>query len=609
MAPTFARVDDVTLKKTESEVATVLIHMKNLLRFKNWLRSPLLRLPTEIIIHILSFVMENMGHSGVWRSIFGSCHHIYWIMSIATELWWEVDCRWPMAACIAFARSGGNPQAITAHLNSNPAPKVVLEYWKEQRAFRGDRLHTLELHGIPSDITHFSWIFERPLPRLRHLAIRFSGPPTDEGGELPLPDAEVALLPVTLQLPMGAPLQTLRLRNAMPPWSSNLFAGLRELYLDFEDCPAPVEISEDELFRFLEASSQLERLSLVEIGPRIPAWNNERESTHEQTVKFPSLAFLRLQNSPEVVGYILAHIDTPVITLLRIHSPILSQDVARSLNLVVPDGRVQKRLLQNPPEFRIAITEDEALGSMFVDIGSLSMSFEFDLNDAEIFSNAIMAHLQPLVPPSVTALKIDYCGLGWGELGWREFVTLHPEVRSIVCSNSSGEPMSESLWDALSHTGTDAVPPCPKLESISLFDDPATTCLLNCLLSRRNAGFELEYLRATDVVDGLSEEFGRLVKVLKANGPEDELAEEVRPVQRMNSACTERFIVERQSDAMSQGRNSGLVVPFGATDLLCHVYGCPRTWPSVKVTRSQFQFMRWSMERCGNPQPEASHLY
>ena len=232
---------------------------------------------------------------------------------------------------------------------------------------------------------------------------------------------------------------------------------------------------------------------------------------------------------------------------------VFSQDVARSLDFVIPDDRVQKQLLQNPPEFKIAIVKDGALGILDVDIGSLKISFDFDLNDAEIISTTIMTHLQSLVPPSVTVLKIDYSGLGLGELGWGGFVISHPEVRSIKCLNSSGVPMSESLWDALSHTGTDGVPPCPKLESISLCEDPASACLLNCLLNWKNAGFELKSLEATEVVDGLAGKFDGLVKVLKVDQPEDELAEEVRPVQRMNFACSDWYLVAQLLGSKYQG--------------------------------------------------------
>jgi len=549
MAPTFVWVDDATLKKTENEVAAVLIHMRNLRRFMNRLRSSLLRLPTEILVHILSFVMQKMWDSRVWPPIFRTCHRIHKIMSTATELWWRVDSARLKAACVTLERSKGNPQMVIADLNSEPAnQKEVLEYWREQWACHGRRLHTLQLYGAPSDVVHFSWIFEQSLPRLRDLTITFSGPPDDEGGEFPLPDSEVALLPVTLQLPMDMPLRVLCLHNATLPWSSNHFTGLCELYLNVKDCPVPVEITGDELLRILEASSQLEKLSLVHIGPRTPVGTNERQLTHERTVPLPSLAYLFLGNSSEVVGYILAHIDIPAITSLQIRSHIPPQDVVRSLHLMLPDDPVQKRLVSNPPVFEIRTTEDRALGSMFVNIGSFKMWFDFDLDDAGIISNTIVTHLQPLVPPSTTALKIGYSGLGLDELRWREFVISHPEVRSIECSNSSGESMSGSLWEALSPTGTDLAPPCPKLEAISLFGDPASTPLLNCLLNRKNAGFELKYLQAMDVVGGLIEEFNHLVETLKVDKRKDklarELAREVRLVQWMNFACNDLLSVE-----------------------------------------------------------------
>lgn len=414
---------------------------------------------------------------------------------------------------------------MIARLNWDPVDQEAVDCLGENQVLHGHRLHTLGLYGIPSDITHFSRIFKLSLPRLRNLTIHFSGSP-DEGGEFPLPDSEAALLPVALQLPMDMPLRVLSLRNATLPWSSSLFTGLGELYLDFKDCNAVVEISGGETLGILEASSQLERLSLVWVGRT--AVNNIPQFTHKRTIQLANLTFLRLENSPEVVGYILAHVGTPAITSLRIRSRILSQDVARSLNLVVPGDHLQKRLFSNPPVFEIASTGHAVPDFMSVFIGSFKALFDFDVNDAGIISNAIMACIQPLAPPSATALKLDYTGLGLGEVGWREFVISHPEVHSIECSNSTGEPVYGSLWDALSPSGTDLVPPCPKLESIKLFGDPGSTRLLDCLLDRKNAGFELKYLKATSAAYGLAGEFNHLVGALEINKPVDSSALELK---------------------------------------------------------------------------------
>ena len=76
-------VDDTILQKTGEEVAAVLVHLKKLLRLRNLLRSPLLRLPTETIVRILSFIMADLGsyfYSPVWTSIYSTCHRIHRIM-------------------------------------------------------------------------------------------------------------------------------------------------------------------------------------------------------------------------------------------------------------------------------------------------------------------------------------------------------------------------------------------------------------------------------------------------------------------------------------------------------------------------------------------------
>jgi hypothetical protein len=81
MSSSFAKtVANAVLEKTENEAAAMLIRLKKLLRVRNSLRSPLLRLPTEIILHILSYLMEDMRHSFVWRPILGTCYSIGTIM-------------------------------------------------------------------------------------------------------------------------------------------------------------------------------------------------------------------------------------------------------------------------------------------------------------------------------------------------------------------------------------------------------------------------------------------------------------------------------------------------------------------------------------------------
>ena len=115
MTSAFVNTGDATLVKTENEIVTVLIHAKKL-RLKNRLCSPLLRLLIETIVHVLSYVMTDMEHSFVWRSIFTTRYHIH-IMYTTTEVWQKADFTpGGRLAQLVFARSRGNLEAIIANL-------------------------------------------------------------------------------------------------------------------------------------------------------------------------------------------------------------------------------------------------------------------------------------------------------------------------------------------------------------------------------------------------------------------------------------------------------------------------------------------------------------
>ena len=521
-----------TLKTAESEVATVLTHLKRLIRIKNRLCSPLLQLPTETIIHILSFIMEAVDQFRAWQPIFNTCHHIRKIMLTATKLWWKVDCTWARVAHTVFKRSNGNPQVIIADLQPlwdrrNKFARITLDHWRNKRVLHGHQLHTLELCGDPSDFAHFSWIFKRPLPRLHHLKIHFFGPLSDNWDELQLPIPA----PVDLQLPMDLPLQTLDLSNATLPWSSNLFAGLRELRLDFRDCEAVVDISADELLGVFDASPRLESLSLVRVRPRIPVRSGEPQYSPTRIARLPNLAFLKLDNFPEFIGYTLIHMDLPAIDSFEIRCHVLPFEVPWSLRFFFLNPRLPSRLFPNPPVFGIGtINDDGLLDSVVVTIGGFKMRFDFEEDTEEDVRDAITTCVPPMVPSQVAILKLR--NLGLSEREWREFLKSHPEIRSIECLNSSEEPVSQSLWDALSPAGTNAAPLCPDLESMTLFDNPLSApSLLDCLTNRKNVGIGLRYLKFGNLDGGLVEGFRLLVEELQVvNAPHDDEWDAVRRV-------------------------------------------------------------------------------
>jgi hypothetical protein len=521
MAPS---VDDALLRKTKMEVVAALVHMKKLLHVRNWLCSPLLRLPAEIIVRILSYIMarlDSYSHPHAWMPIYRTCHHIHSIMRSATELWWMVDFTHGKKTHLVFVRSKGSPRVILSDLRSMSEERLsgierLLDRWKDGLGLRGHRLHTLEFYGGPPSFRHFSWIFKQSLPSVKRLKVNINDSLEDDMAPLKYP--------VFLELPADMPLRTLDLRNVVLSWSSHshLFNGLRELHLSFVDCNHVVMIPEDDLFGIFDASPQLEQLSLLRVGHEVPV-RNGRPLPPKRILQFPNLASLRLDNNPIVIKYTLAYMDLPVINSLDIHS-FISWDVAHTLiDLFFPDVNLLARLFPDPPIFEVRTLGTESDASIETDIGAIRLRLAFPFGQGERGRDIVMSYIPHLVPQSVTTLQLECTNLE--EWTWRHFFTFHSEIQSIHCTELSGIPVSAALWNALLPAGGEgAGVPCPRLESIyitSFTRDVPFTPLSNCLRNRQTAGSKLKYLDILDYhglladVRGFHEEFGPLVETAK----------------------------------------------------------------------------------------------
>jgi len=482
MATPSITVDGATLQKVETRVGNVFVHLKKLHYLKNRLRSPLLRLPTETVIRILSYIMEDYS---AWCSIFKTCHRLREIIHSATELWSNVDLSHARTARLVLTKMRANPRVIIASPSyllddiQRTGVEEILDHWKGGEMFLSHRLHTFKLSQHFSDFASFSWILERPLPRLEHLKIHI-----DILADRSFP----AALP---PLP-SASLRVLDLRNAAPPWSSIQFTGLSELHLDLGDCGYIIRMEEDELLRILGASPQLQRLSLVDVGPMDHFGDNQQLSP-ERVVRLPNLTFLKLGNILEVVRRNLVRVDAPSLAYLDIFLDP-HDNVAWWSNSFFPNGHFPKGLFSNPPALKVGVIGFEgSYPALQFHVGGFSMLYLLDENDDAADHGAVTTCLS-LVPPSIETVTftVGFPTLGEGE--WREFFTSHPEVRSIECSDD----MSESFWDSLSsaHEGDQTIS-WPKLESIVLCvyaNTPMLASLLSCLQYRRSAGFKLRHL-------------------------------------------------------------------------------------------------------------------
>ena len=268
---------------------------------------------------------------------------------------------------------------------------------------------------------------------------------------------------------------------------------------------------------------------------RISVGENQRLPP-ERTVQLSRLTFLLLANSPEVVGYILAHMDIPAVAALEIYAKISDGDAAQALGLLL-DDRLPKRLFSDPPVFeignRIARAETHDMGC---NIGGFEIKFQSSRH-SNLSQNAFVVCI-PLVPSFVTTLQAD--SSEFDQEVWRELFRSHPEVRSIGCYGTGTQ--YRSLWDALSPVrGQNPIVSCSNLESIH-FEAAAENSkaqlmpLLTCLRDRKTAGFMLRRLNIDD--DGkpgeahlMAEDFRPLVEVLEVTFPPIE-------IQRVSSILT-----------------------------------------------------------------------
>jgi hypothetical protein len=279
MRSTSTKVEDTTLESVDKDITSTVIHLKKLLRARNWLCSSLLRPPTEVIVRILSYSMRFFEHFLVWGQIISTCHHIRNIMCASPGLWQKVYFGLDRLPQLVFERSQGNLEVVV--LDFLAGRPVQRTYTKCLEVLQGQRRASWPQPSQTLLRRAFITTFRSVLESLRI----FFSPSWKEGAGFTLSD------PVPLQEPSAdLHLRILDLRNAILPWSSSIFAGLTELHLDFRECDRIVEISEEYMVGVFEASPGVESLSLCQLHPKL---DPERQYTPARTVTFARLYFSR----------------------------------------------------------------------------------------------------------------------------------------------------------------------------------------------------------------------------------------------------------------------------------------------------------------------------
>jgi len=85
-----------------------------------------------------------------------------------------------------------------------------------------------------------------------------------------------------------------------------------------------------------------------------------------------------------LAGYILVHMDVPVIDSLKIRAVFSSRGVELFLNYFFSDGLLPGRLFSNPPVFETRPNHGYVIyKSLKVRIGSILIQFDFDMEEEE----------------------------------------------------------------------------------------------------------------------------------------------------------------------------------------------------------------------------------
>jgi len=461
------------------------------LRARNLIHSPLLRLPYEIVVHILLLVMGDGKRTPTWVAILPTCHCLCQLILSTPALWGRIYCMPPENIFKRFEMAAWSPTEIYVHAHFSKDLKVIgaaLDRVRCARQLHRDRIHTLEFHGITDMWPHFSWIFDQPLPNLKHLSVSAC---MESGIAIPLTDFIV-----------GRHLETLSVDDVEIPASLCCFDNLRNLRVCFSELGDVRPQTLCQLIALLNSSPRLETFSFVH--PTVPLRN---DGQRRGVATLSHLSSLRLEVPASEVTSILDHLSLPVIDTLTLKP---SKLVPADIPLFFRNDLLANRLFKGTPNFPHHTKSAIRMGG-------------FELEGSQIDDwKEICPTMHKMVLLSATELEIIKDQLDEGH--WREFARRRPEVRSIVSSyGPENWALSKGLWCALlPDRSRHPTTLFPKLGSVTLKAEHLSTIpsmALRCLRMRSEAGFKLKYLVVQDTsgkiprVGRQPEEFGSLADV------------------------------------------------------------------------------------------------
>jgi len=494
----------------DAAIESTLRRSIHLSRCRNLLSSPLLRLPTELILNIFTHMIERDegddddyddnsdyndgdGHGNYTQSLLiitAVCHQLRETGIASPQLWGTVDLTTPPIAELFLERCKYDPHTLIKHLSAserrsftrpvkNPSRDAL---WEKLEGRTFNNLRSIVFTGSQREfaLTVVGILQRAPNVSNLNLCNYWSRP----GQELPWP--------VDDPIPN---LSTLLLSGFSISWTSPLLRNLTQLVLDLLPAHILLEITSIETFlTALGNCPNLETLSLTHTGPKLL---NDHQDNCDTVVQLRRLQRFSLEfRDPFRVRHILSHIRYPVSTKLVVHVLVdVSTDIPETMSRVLP-----RRNAGTTQQFRKSTALTVCLGvdpHFFTD----NLLIRFQESHLYFGSRRIPGILtrfayrivEVVGGDTIIALNIEALGNGPPDGMWEVLLHGLPQLERIRYHRLRGDgdrPLVDPFVLGFSRL-FEGSPVCPRLQRLELpkgmLAHDASATALKCALTERNA--------------------------------------------------------------------------------------------------------------------------
>jgi len=473
------------LDEVEASIESALRSLCHLRRRRNFLASPLLRLPTELVLNIFERAIEpgddkDDDDDGLLLSVYfcsslspdarptlfvvtAICHQLREIGIASPQLWSTVDLTTPPIATLFLERCKYDPRILikspspserrSIYTVKNPAMEVV---WEQLEGHTFSNLRSIVFEGIPDEFTRRITDVLRRAPGVSSLDLY--NPWADSSVELPWPPGD--------PIPN---LTTLRLRNYLISWTSPFLRNLRQLTLEAVPPYLPSENTPIEMFlTALVNCPNLEVLKLAHAGPDLP---NSHQGNCDTVVQLHRLRELFLKfHDPSRVGYILSHIKYPEPMDLTVHVAFNGNaDLPEAISKTFPHRNIET--IQRPRksialtvclDYELAFSTDNLL----VQLQNSDMLQDVEPQVLARFASKVV---EVVGCTAIVSLVIEWQNVDLAEEIWEAFLHGLPRLERICYDlqlEKEDDPVDPFLL--VFSRPFDGEPVCPWLQHLEL---------------------------------------------------------------------------------------------------------------------------------------------